>query len=68
MGIEGVKAPVSIVEKPIEKSSTGKAESVADKATEGVKAAVESKIAEAVEAAKVVLADTDGDGQEHNEL
>ncbi|KAH8669531.1 hypothetical protein BGZ60DRAFT_430974 [Tricladium varicosporioides] len=67
MGIEGVKAPVSIVEKPIETSSSGKAESVAEK-TEGVKAAVESKIAEAIEAAKVVVADTDDDAQEHNEL
>jgi len=62
VGIDGVPAPVSIIEKP---GSTG---SVASKATEGVKAAVESKIAEAAEAAKVVLADTDGDGQEHNEL
>ena len=39
-----------------------------DKATEGVKEAVQSKIAEAAEALKVTLADTDGDGQEHNEL
>lgn len=62
MGIDGVPAPVSIIEKP------GSASSVASKATEGLKAAVESKIAEAAEAAKVVLADTDGDGQEHNEL
>ncbi len=60
MGIAGVEAPESIVEKT--------ASSVASEATEGVKAAVESKIAEAVEAAKVVIADTDGDGQEHNEL
>ena len=60
IGIDGVKAPESIVEKTVS--------SVASKATEGVKAAVESKIAEAVEAAKVVIADTDGDGQEHNEL
>jgi len=63
MGIDGVEAPVSIIEK-----SSGVAGSVADKATEGVKAAVESKLAEAAEAAKVILADTDGDGQEHNEL
>ncbi|TVY35883.1 FK506-binding protein [Lachnellula subtilissima] len=62
VGIEGVPAPVSIIEKP---ASVG---SVASKATEGLKAAVESKIAEAAEAAKVILADTDGDGQEHNEL
>lgn len=60
MGIGGVKAPESIVEKS--------ASSVADKATEGLKAAAASKIAEAAEALKVTLADTDGDGQEHNEL
>jgi len=60
MGIDGVKAPEKVVEKS--------ASSVADKATEGVKAAVASKIAEAAEAIKVTVADTDGDGQEHNEL
>lgn len=52
MAIEGVAAPSSVV----------------DKATEGVKEAVKSKISEAADAAKTVLADTDGDGQEHNEL
>ncbi|EKD21802.1 peptidylprolyl isomerase [Drepanopeziza brunnea f. sp. 'multigermtubi' MB_m1] len=57
MAIAGVKAPEKIVEKP-----------VASKATEGIKAAVESKIAEAAEAVKVVISDTDQDGQEHNEL
>lgn len=60
IGIDGVEAQVPVVEKS--------ASSVADKATEGVKAAVSSKIAEAAEAAKVVVTDTDGDGQEHNEL
>ncbi|TVY73601.1 FK506-binding protein [Lachnellula suecica] len=60
MGIDGVPAPVS--------SASGSASSVASEATEGVKAAITSKIAEAAEAAKTVLADTDGDGQEHNEL
>jgi FK506-binding protein 2 len=60
MGIDGVKAPESIIEKTVS--------SVASEATEGVKAAVKSKIAEAAEAAKTVIADTDGDGQEHNEL
>jgi FK506-binding protein 2 len=60
IGIKGVKAPESIVEKS--------ASSVADKATEGIKAAAASTIAEAAEALKVTLADTDGDGQEHNEL
>lgn len=60
MGIDGVKAPESIVEKT--------ASSTASEATEGVKAAVVDKIAEAAEAVKVVLADTDAGGQEHNEL
>jgi len=60
MGIAGVESPKSIIEKS--------ASSVADKATEGVKAAVASKLAEAAEAVKVTIADTDGDGQEHNEL
>lgn len=60
IGIDGVKAPESIVEKTVS--------SVASKATEGVKVAVKSKIAEAAEAAKVVIADTEGDEQEHNEL
>lgn len=60
MGIAGVEKPASIIEKT--------ASSVADKATEGVKAAISSKVAEAVDAAKTVIADTDGDGQEHNEL
>ena len=60
MGIAGVEKPASIIEKS--------ASSVADKATEGVKAAISSKVAEAVDAAKTIIADTDGDGQEHNEL
>jgi len=60
MGIAGVEAPKA----PVVES----AESVKDEATEGVKAAVKSKIAEAAEAIKVTVADTDGDGQEHNEL
>ena len=61
MGIQGVEAPVSIIEK-------SSASSVADKATEGVKNAAASVVSEAAEAVKTVLADTDGGGQEHNEL
>lgn len=60
MGIDGVKAPESIIEKTVS--------SVASKATEGVKDAIKSKLADAAEAAKIVIADTDGNGQEHNEL
>ena len=48
--------------------ATEAAGSVADKATDGVKEAIASKIGEAAEALKVTLADSDGDGQEHNEL
>jgi len=70
MGIEGVEAPESIVD-ATSTTSGGASESVSsvvDEATGGVKEAIESKIAEAAEALKVTLADTDGDGQEHNEL
>ena len=55
IGIEGVKVPE-------------KASSVAGKASEGVKAAAASIVSEAAEVVKTALADTDGDGQEHNEL
>jgi len=68
MGIEGVAPPKSIVEKTKASSSVAAAEETASSATEGVKEAIKSKVAEAVDAAKTVLADTDGDGQEHNEL
>lgn len=44
------------------------ATSIASEASAGVKEAIKSKLADAAEAAKVVIADTDGDGQEHNEL
>lgn len=60
IGIEGVEPPKNVVEK--------EASSVASTATEGIKAAVESKLADAAEAAKIIISDTDGDGQEHNEL
>jgi FK506-binding protein 2 len=60
IGIKGVEKPKSIIEKS--------ASSVAEKATEGVKDAIKSKVADAAEAIKTVIADTDGDGQEHNEL
>ncbi|CZT11535.1 probable peptidylprolyl isomerase [Rhynchosporium graminicola] len=67
MGIDGVKAPEKIVEKKVE-AAKDTVESAADKATEGVKEAIKNKVADAAEAVKVVLADSDGDGQEHNEL
>ncbi|TAQ84314.1 Peptidylprolyl isomerase [Chlorociboria aeruginascens] len=55
MGIEGVPTPDPIVEKASE---------AADTAADGV----QSVVSAAAEAIKTVLADTDGDGQEHNEL
>ena len=65
MGIAGVEAPVSIIE---ETSDSDSASSVADTASEGVKHGAASVVSEAAEAVKTILADTDGDGQEHNEL
>ena len=38
------------------------------KRPEGIKEKIMSKVGEAAEAAKVAIQDTDGDGQEHNEL
>jgi len=67
MGIDGVKAPEKVVEKVAEKAADS-ASSVEEKATQGVKDTIQSKVAEAAEAIKVTVADTDGDGQEHNEL
>ncbi|RDW75819.1 peptidylprolyl isomerase-1 [Coleophoma crateriformis] len=71
MGIDGVPKPESIVEK-VKDKATSTASSAAEKATEnvkeGVKEAIASKLGEAAEAVKVTIADTDGDGQEHNEL
>ncbi|KFZ13539.1 hypothetical protein V502_06543 [Pseudogymnoascus sp. VKM F-4520 (FW-2644)] len=57
MGIKGVEAPASIVLKE-----------AASEETEGIKEKIKAKVEEAAEAVKVTLEDTDGDGQEHNEL
>ncbi|KAK1994616.1 hypothetical protein LX36DRAFT_673012 [Colletotrichum falcatum] len=59
VGIEGVPKPDKIVIKASEKASEA-AEGVADK--------VASKVAEAAEVVKTIVADTDSDAQEHNEL
>jgi len=67
MGIAGVPKPESIVEKTVS-SVASEATEAASEAKEGVKDTITSKLAEAAEAVKVVLADSDGDGQEHNEL
>jgi len=78
MGIEGVPTPETIIEKTSSSSSdaadtaTDSASSLSDKATEKATEAatggVNSVISEAAEAVKTILADSDGDGQEHNEL
>ncbi|EDN98155.1 hypothetical protein SS1G_13012 [Sclerotinia sclerotiorum 1980 UF-70] len=76
MGIEGVPKPETIIEKTSSSdaadTATDSASSLSDKATEkateAAKGGVKSAISEAAEAVKTALADTDGDGQEHNEL
>ncbi|KAF8855826.1 hypothetical protein BDZ45DRAFT_675986 [Acephala macrosclerotiorum] len=67
MGIAGVPKPESIIEKTTS-SVASEASEAASEATEGVKDTIKDKLADAAEAVKVVLADSDGDGQEHNEL
>ncbi|KAK2017147.1 hypothetical protein LZ32DRAFT_600765 [Colletotrichum eremochloae] len=59
VGIEGVPKPEKIVTKASEKAS---------EAAEGVAEKVASKVAEAAEVVKTIVADTDSDAQEHNEL
>jgi FK506-binding protein 2 len=67
MSIQGVEQPPPIVSSAADSASSA-ASSVVDKATEGIKEKIVSKVGEAAEAIKVTLQDTDGDGQEHNEL
>ncbi|KAK1969239.1 FKBP-type peptidyl-prolyl cis-trans isomerase [Colletotrichum sublineola] len=59
VGIEGVPKPEKIVTKASEKAS---------ETAEGVAEKVASKVAEAAEVVKTIVADTDSDAQEHNEL
>jgi len=71
VGISGVPKPESIVEKAASSASSAasdSATSIASEASSGVKEAIKSKIVDAAGAAVTMLADTDGDGQEHNEL
>ncbi|CAG8960523.1 hypothetical protein HYFRA_00008243 [Hymenoscyphus fraxineus] len=77
MAIKGVKAPEKIVEKekPAEAKPAAATESVssvasdkAKDAPEGIKAGAASVLSEAAEAVKIILADSDDAGQEHNEL
>ena len=62
MGIEGVPQPESI------KSATEAASEKAEETGGKIGQKVASVVSEAAEAAKTLVADTDGDGQEHNEL
>jgi FK506-binding protein 2 len=68
MGIQGVESPASIIEKTAESGASSVASSIASEATEGIKEKIAEKLGEAAEAVKITLQDTDGDGQEHNEL
>lgn len=62
VGIQGVAKPETI--KTISKSAS----SVASEVTEAASAAAGGVIEKVLEAAATIIADTDGDGQEHNEL
>jgi FK506-binding protein 2 len=70
MGIEGVPKPEKIVTKSATEPLVTAASVVSEEAEEAstaVAGKVASVVAEAVDAAKTILADTD-DSQEHNEL
>lgn len=64
MGIQGVEKPASTAKS----SASSVGSSVVAEASEGVAEKIIEKVGEAADALKVTLADTDGDGQEHNEL
>lgn len=64
MGIQGVEKPATI----ITKSASSLASAATDAAATAASTAAEGIAHKILEAAKVVLADTDEDGQEHNEL
>ncbi|KAF5519437.1 FK506-binding protein 2 [Colletotrichum aenigma] len=63
IGIDGVPKPEKIIIKATEKASEA-----AEAAEEGVAQKVASKVAEAADVVKTIVADSDADGQEHNEL
>ncbi|KAF4820207.1 FK506-binding protein 2 [Colletotrichum siamense] len=63
IGIDGVPKPEKIIIKATEKASEA-----AEAAKEGVAQKVASKVAEAADVVKTIVADSDADGQEHNEL
>ncbi|WYZ43881.1 hypothetical protein EsH8_VII_000317 [Colletotrichum jinshuiense] len=63
VGIDGVPKPEKIIIKASEAASKA-----AESATEGIAEKVASKVAEAADVVKTIVADSDADGQEHNEL
>lgn len=67
-GASSVASDASSAGSSVASDATGTASSVASKATEGMKEKIVEKLEEAAEAVKITLMDTDGDGQEHNEL
>jgi FK506-binding protein 2 len=70
MSIQGVEQPkpISSASESVISGTSSVTSSLADDATEGIKEKIVSKVGEAAEATKVIIQDTDGDGQEHNEL
>ncbi|KAK3346211.1 peptidylprolyl isomerase [Lasiosphaeria hispida] len=68
VGIEGVPKPESIVTKPATDSPASTASEEAEETAAGVGGKIASVVGDAAQAAKTLVADTDGDGQEHNEL
>ena len=67
-GASSVASDASSVGSDAASTATDAAANAASKASEGVKDTVVDMINDAAEAAAILLADTDGDGQEHNEL
>ncbi|KAL1892905.1 Peptidyl-prolyl cis-trans isomerase fpr2 [Sporothrix stenoceras] len=75
IGIEGVPKPETIVTKAVESTASAdaetetetKAEAEAEAETPNIAEKVASKVAEAADVVKTIVADTD-DSQEHNEL
>ncbi|QSZ36436.1 hypothetical protein DSL72_006315 [Monilinia vaccinii-corymbosi] len=69
VGIEGVPKPETVIEKTsTPDTATDDDSSLPNKAGEAAKGGVKAAISNAAQAVKTALADTDGDGQEHNEL
>ncbi len=67
VGIRGVAQPPPVVSSAGDSASTA-ASSELHEATEGIKEKIVSNAGEATDATKISAQDTDGDGQEHNEL